>query len=246
MRLEGKSAFITGGSRGIGAAIALLFSREGCDVAITYHTNKKAADDVKKEIESLGRKCIALKCDVKSKNDVENAVRSAVSAFGKIDILVNNAGILIRGTLPDINEKSFDETVNTNLRGVFYCTRSVAPYMIKRKYGRIVNISSVAALSRHSSSSVYAATKAGVAAFTRVWSQELGQHKITVNAIAPGPVKTDMMQKASSDLMKKYLSNIPLGRLAEPEDIARAALFLASEDSSYITGQVLVVSGGSI
>lgn len=246
MRLKNKAALITGGSRGIGASIAIEFAREGADVAITYNRNKEAAEKVKREIEKLGRKCVALQCDVRNKGEVAKMVGAVIIKFGKIDVLVNNAGVLLRGSLLDTDDKTWDETINTNLRGVFYCAKAAVPHMMKRKYGRIINISSVAAFSTRSSSAVYAASKAGVAALTRIWSRELAEHGITVNAIAPGPVDTDMMGAASPDVIKKYTENIPMKRLAKPEDIAKAALFFASDDSAYITGQVLIVSGGSI
>ncbi|MBI2578883.1 MAG: 3-oxoacyl-ACP reductase FabG [Candidatus Aenigmarchaeota archaeon] len=246
MRLKNRVALVTGGSRGIGAAIAVEFAKEGSDVAITYNKNRELAEKVKREIEKSGRKCIAIKCDVKSKKEVSRTIAAVIEKLGRIDILVNNAGVLVRGSLLNTDDKTWDETINTNLRGVFYCAKAVVPHMMKRKYGRIVNISSVAAFSTRSSSAVYAASKAGVAALTRIWSRELAEHNITVNAIAPGPVDTDMMGSASPDLIKKYTENIPLKRLAKPEDIAKAALFFASDDNSYVTGQVLVVSGGSM
>lgn len=246
MRLKGKTALVTGGSRGIGAAIAAEFAREGADVAITYNKNREAAEEVRKNIEKTGRKCIALRCDVKNKADADKAVSAVISKLGGLDILVNNAGVLIRAGLLKTDDKIWDETINTNLRGVFYCTKAAVPHMIGNKYGRIVNISSVAAFSTQSSSAVYAASKAGVAALTRIWARELAEHGITVNGIAPGPVDTDMMASVAPDVLKHYTANIPMRRLARPGDIAKAALFFASEDSSYITGQVLIVSGGSM
>lgn len=246
MRLKNKVALITGGSRGIGRAIALEFAKEGADVAITYNRSKEAADEVKKDLGKIGRKCIAVKCDVKSRTDVEKAVRTVLDKLGRVDILVNNAGVLVRGSLLETDDKTWDETINTNLRGVFYFTKAAAPHMMKQKHGRIVNISSVAAFTTHSSSAVYAASKAGVAALTRIWSRELAKHGITVNAVAPGPVDTDMLRSASPEVIKRYVESIPMKRLARPEDIARASLFFASEDSAYVTGQVLIVSGGSL
>ena len=245
MKLKGCVSLITGGARGIGKEIALTFAREGSDVAIT-DLNLEGAEKTKQEVERLGRKGIALKVDVARFDDVTSVIKKVLDEFSKIDILVNNAGITQDQLLIRMREPDWDRVMATNLKGVFNFTRSVAREMIKNRKGRIINIASVVGITGNIGQSNYAASKGGVIIFTKSVSQELASRGITVNTIAPGLIDTEMTREFTETLRESLLKRIPLQRMGHPEDVARVALFLAGEESSYITGQVIHVDGGMV
>ena len=249
-KLNNKVAIVTGGGTGIGRTIALKFATEGADVVICSR-NIANLDKVSKEIESLGRRSLAIAADISVKQQVEKMVKQTVDNFGQIDILVNNAGIVHVINLLDTSEEIWDETINTNLKGTFLCIQAVARYMIKKKYGKIINISSTAGRgSALDDGPSYCASKAGVIQLTQNAAFELGPYGINVNCIAPGLILTPMVRSAmkTEEEFEAFLegrkSAAVLGRLGEPEDIANVAVFLASEDSSFISGQTVPVDGG--
>jgi len=241
-RLAGKTALVTGGSRGIGAAIALRLAAEGARVAISYASNKTAADAVVAQIEELGSKAIAVKANVASKEDTDSLI-AEIKKLGKIDILVNNAAIFQGGPLEEANLDQFDQLFNTNVRGVVATTLAVLPHI--NDGGRIINISSGAARASIANFSFYSATKAALEALTRGWAQDLGKRQITVNAIAPGTTQTDMLEQGLPEEAKQaFIDKTALGRLGQPADIADAVAFLASADSRWITGKTIDCDGG--
>ena len=244
MMLEGKVALVTGGSRGIGRAIALKFAAEGADVAILYAGNTTAAGETALEIEKLGRRALVLQCDVSDAAAVDAAVKETIGALGGIDILVNNAGITRDGFLLMMKEADFDAVLDTNLKGTYLCLRAVVHAMMKQGYGRIVNISSVTGLRGNAGQANYAASKAGVIGLTKSAARELAFKNITVNAVAPGFIETDMTAALPQENRQALLAQIPAGRLGQAQEVARAVAFLASDDAAYITGQVLAVDGG--
>jgi 3-oxoacyl-[acyl-carrier protein] reductase len=245
MRLKDKVALITGGGRGIGKAIALAFSREGADIVIA-DINKQDAENSCLEIEARGRKTLALEMDVTDYNQVEEAINKILDKFGKIDILVNNAGITRDNLLLRMSEADWDAVINVNLKGSFNCIKAVSKPMIKQRQGKIINIASIIGLMGNPGQANYSASKAGLIALTKTTARELASRNINVNAVAPGFIQTEMTAKLSQDLKEKMLQAIPLCRLGSPEDVALACLFLASEDSNYITGQTIVVDGGMV
>ena len=246
MQLEGKVALVTGGSRGIGKAIALELARRGADVAIGYAGNTAAAESAVAELESLGRKALAVQADVADTAAVEAMVKQVVTEFGKVDMLVNNAGITRDGLLMRMKDTDWDAVISTNLKSVFNTTKAVIKFMMKQRSGRIVNISSVVGVMGNAGQANYAAAKAGIIGFTKSVAKEVGARGITCNAIAPGFVKTDMTAVLPEKVTEAMLTTIPLGRAAEPEDIAKAVAFLVSDDAAYITGQTLHVDGGMV
>ncbi len=243
MILENKVAFITGARRGIGRAIALKFARNGADCVLLA---RSAPDDLATEIQSLGRRALPLAVDVSDGNAVDAAVKQAVQEFSRIDVLVNNAGIARDGLLLRMKLDQWQEVLDVNLSGAFYCTKAVARHMLKAESGRIINISSVIGQMGNAGQANYAASKAGLIGFTKSIAKELGSRSITVNAIAPGFITTDMTAEMSEEAKAALLQNVPLGSLGEPEDVAEVALFLASPGARYITGQVLNVDGGLV
>lgn len=249
-RLEGRVALVTGSSRGIGRAIALTFAREGADVAVNYVRAKEKAEEVVEKIKSMGRRAIALKANVADKGEVEAMVEKVVEEFGKIEILVNNAGVLYLGELLNMSDEQFDEMIDINVKGVLYCSREAAKYMVKNRYGKIINIASNAGIgTAFKGTTPYAATKAAVIMLTKRFAFELGPYGINVNAIAPGLILTDLIRAGRSpEELEKVIESTAkksvLGRVGRPEDIANVALFLASDESSFITGQVIVADGG--
>lgn len=244
MLLDRRVALVTGGSRGIGRAIALALAREGADVAISYVSNEGAALEVIQGIESLGRRGLALRCDVSDFAAADNMVSEVAERLGKVDILVNNAGITRDALLLRMKEEDWDSVLDTNLKGVFNCTRAAAKVMLRQRWGRVVNIASVAGFAGNPGQANYAAAKAGIIGFTRVVAKELGSRGITANAIAPGYITTDMTASLPEELKGEILKRIPVGRFGTPEDVAALVVFLAAPASGYITGQVFVVDGG--
>ena len=246
MTLVGKVALVTGGSRGIGRAIALKLAENGADVAINYAGNTAAAEEVKAAIEQMGRKALLIQCSVADTDGVQAMVNQVVKDLGRLDILVNNAGITRDGLLMRMKEADWDDVMNTNLKGVYNCSKAVMRTMMKQKSGRIVNMASVVGEMGNAGQANYAAAKAGVIGFTKSLAKEVASRGITVNAIAPGFIATDMTRVLSDDQKAEMARTIPLGRAGQPEDVANAVLFLASEGAAYITGQVLNVDGGMV
>ncbi|MFM9332281.1 3-oxoacyl-[acyl-carrier-protein] reductase [Paenibacillus mesotrionivorans] len=242
--LSGKTALVTGASRGIGRAIALELAAAGADVAVNYAGSEEAAAAVAREIEGMGRRAITIKADVGNAAEAEQMVSQTIEAFGHIDILVNNAGITRDNLIMRMKEEEFDQVINTNLKGVFNCIKAVTRPMMKQRSGRIINISSVVGALGNPGQANYVAAKAGVIGLTKASARELASRGITVNAVAPGFIATDMTDKLSDEQKGALLPQIPLGRMGGPGEIARVVRFLASEDASYLTGQTLHVDGG--
>jgi 3-oxoacyl-[acyl-carrier protein] reductase len=242
--LEGKVALVTGSSRGIGRAIAIELARQGCQVVVNYHSNPAAAQEVVAVIESAGGAARALGGDVSIAAEADQLVRATLEAFGTLDILVNNAGIARDKLLLRMTEEDWDAVLDTNLKGAFHCVKAAQPTFLRKRSGRIINISSVVGLSGNAGQANYAAAKAGLIGLTKTLAKELGSRNITANAIAPGFIETDMTAKLGAELVEQARAHIPLGRLGRPEDVAAAVAFLASDAAAYITGQVLCVDGG--
>ena len=246
MKFEGKVALVTGASRGIGRAIALALAAQGADVAVNYAGSEAAAKEVAAEIEAMGRKAFVIQADIASTEASTAMVDAVVKEFGRVDVLVNNAGITRDGLLMRMKEEDWDAVITTNLKGVFNCTKAAIKYMMKQKSGNIVNISSIVGVMGNAGQANYCAAKAGVIGFTKATAKEVAARGIRVNAIAPGFIKTDMTSVLSEKVVEAMLAGIPLNRLGETEDIAKAVLFLASSDANYITGQTLHVDGGMV
>lgn len=244
MMLKDRVALVTGASRGIGRAAALRLAKEGAVVIVNYNGNKEKAEETVAMIEEAGGRAQAYGCDVADGEAVSVMVKDIAEEFGHIDILVNNAGITRDGLMLRMSDEDFDKVIATNLTGAFHCLKHVSKYMIKQKYGKIINMSSVTALVGNAGQVNYAAAKAGIIGMTRSAARELASRKINVNAIAPGYIATDMTAVLSDNVKEKITAAIPLGRMGSVEDIAEAVLFLASDSSSYITGQVISVDGG--
>ena len=244
MELSGKTALVTGAGRGIGAAIAKKLADKGATVIINYSGNYKAAQDTLDDIAADGNKAEIYKCNVADYEEVEQMIQYVVQKYKKIDILINNAGITRDGLIMRMSEKDFDDVIDVNLKGTFNCIRHVARQMIKQRCGRIVNMSSVVGIAGNAGQVNYAASKAGVIGITKSAAKELAARGITVNAIAPGYIDTDMTRVLSDDIKDGIVSQIPLKRMGQVSDIADAAVFLVSDRASYITGQVLSVDGG--
>lgn len=245
MRLKDKVAIITGGGSGIGRGIALNFAKEGANIVIP-DINLEGARSAAKEVETLGRGSLAMEVDISKTLQVKDMVQATLNQFGKIDILVNNAVYVKYIPFLEFGEEEWDKIVKVSLGGYFLCSQAAAREMVKRREGKIVSIASMAAQIANVGSSAYSAAKAGVLALTRVMAIELGQYNINVNAISPGVIETPLMRSGliPADEIEARLKRVPMGRVGRPEDIAMAALFLASEESSYITGHVLNVEGG--
>ncbi len=246
MRLQGKNALVTGGSRGIGKAIALELAKQGANVAINFTSNEEKALEVVKEIENYGVKGLSIKGNVTDSADVENMISTFNENFDTLDILVNNAGITKDNLLIRMKEEDWDGVMDVNLKGVFLATKAVARKMMKQKSGKIINLSSVVGVMGNPGQGNYCASKAGVIGFTKSIAKELGGKNITVNAIAPGFIETDMTDVLSEKAKEAMLGSVALKRPGKPEDVARLVSFLSSEDADYITGQVIHVDGGMV
>ena len=245
MMLKDKVALVTGAAQGIGKAISMTLAKEGAHVAIC-DVNLEKANETAKEIESLGVKSLALKTDVSNLKDVEELFNKVVEKFTKIDILVNNAGVTRDGLLVRMSEADWDLVININLKGTFNCTKTAAKYMMKARYGRIVNISSVIGLMGNAGQTNYSASKAGVIGVTKSVAKELASRNVNVNAVAPGYIVTAMTEKLTEDQKNAMMKFIPLARLGQPQDVANCVLFIVSPFADYITGQVIPVDGGMV
>jgi len=244
--LGNKVALVTGGSGGIGSAIAIKLSEKGFNIAITYLSNEKAAKEVVEEVEKNNVKALAIKADVSKEKDVEKIMEIINNEFKTIDVLVNNAGITRDNLLLRMKTEDWDKVIDTNLRSVYLCTKAVVRNMMKKKYGKIINITSVVGISGNAGQSNYSASKAGVIGFTKSVAKELGSRGINVNAVAPGFIDTDMTSVLSEDIKDEMLKSIPLNRIGKPQDIANLVAFLSSDEADYITGQVIHVDGGML
>jgi 3-oxoacyl-[acyl-carrier protein] reductase len=243
MDLTGRVALVTGASQGIGRACAIALAEAGADIALGSRNQEKLGA-VAKEIEALGRKAVPLNLDVSNSASVQAAVKQALEALGKIDILVNNAGITKDNLLLRMKPEDWDLVLRTNLDGAYHMVRAVLPGMVRQRYGRIINITSVVAQTGNSGQANYVASKAGLIGLTKAVAAEVASRSITVNAVAPGFISTAMTEKLSDDIKSKLLSIVPLGRMGTDRDVACAVRFLASDEASYITGHVLNVNGG--
>ncbi len=244
MKFEGKTAVVTGGSRGIGRAICLELAKGGANVVLCCAGNEQAAQETAAACEQVGGKALAVRCDVSDAAQVKELFDQTQAAFGGVDILVNNAGITRDGLLVTAKEEDFDQVLAANLKGAYLCMKLAAKGMMRRRYGRIVNLSSVVGLRGNPGQTVYAASKAGILGLTKSAAKELATRGITVNAVAPGFIGTDMTAVLPEKAKEAMLATIPQGRPGTPEDVAKAVAFFASEESAYITGQVLCVDGG--
>ena len=246
MQIEGKVAFVTGASRGIGRAIALTLAEAGADVAVNYAGNAAAAEEVAAEIRKMGRRALILQGDVSQTEAAAAMLDAVVAEFGRCDILVNNAGRTRDGLLMRMKEEDWDAVLNTNLKGVFNCTKAALKYMMKQRSGKIVNIASVVGIMGNAGQANYAAAKAGCIGFTKSVAKEVASRGITVNAVAPGLIATDMTSVLPDKVIEEMAAGIPLKRAGQPVDVAKAVLFLVSDDAAYITGQTLNVDGGMV
>ncbi|UII57383.1 3-oxoacyl-[acyl-carrier-protein] reductase [Cytobacillus spongiae] len=246
MKLQGKIALVTGASRGIGREIALELAKQGANVVVNYAGSEAKANEVVNEIEQIGQEAIAIQCDVSNAESVSSMVKETIERFGQLDILVNNAGITRDNLLMRMKEDEWDDVININLKGVFLCTKAVTRQMMKQRSGRIINISSIVGVSGNPGQANYVAAKSGVIGLTKTSAKELASRGITVNAVAPGFITTDMTDKLSEEIQHEMLKQIPLASFGEPKDIANVVVFLASEDSRYMTGQTLHVDGGMV
>ena len=242
--LEGRVAVVTGASRGIGRAIALELAKRGAKVVINYYQSKELANEVLSEIKAIGGYAITFQANVANPAQAKNLIDAAIDNFGKIDILVNNAGITRDSLIVMMNEGDWDAVQETNLKGTFNCSKTAVRYMLRKRYGRIINITSVSGQIGNPGQTNYSAAKAGQIGFTKALAREVASRNITINAIAPGYVITDITEAMPKEAQEYIIEKIPLGRKGEPQDIAYSVAFLASDEASYITGQVLAVDGG--
>jgi len=242
--LENKTAVVTGASRGIGRAVAIKLASLGANIVLNYRSSIKSVEEVLAEIKAMGTNAVAVQGDISNFAEAEKVIKAAVENFGSLDILVNNAGITKDGLLARMKEEDFDSVIETNLKGAFNCMRHATPIMMKQRRGRIINMSSVVGVAGNAGQINYAASKAGVIGMTKSAAKELASRGITVNAIAPGFIQTDMTDALSDKVKEDLLSGIPLKRLGQADEVAELVAFLASESASYITGQVININGG--
>ncbi|MDR5590382.1 3-oxoacyl-[acyl-carrier-protein] reductase [Christiangramia sp. SM2212] len=242
--LEGKNAIITGGSRGIGKGIAQVFAQHGANVAFTYNSSAQSAEELAKELESLGVKAKAYQSNAASFQEAQELIDNVANDFGSIDILINNAGITKDNLLMRMSEEDFDKVIEVNLKSIFNMTKAVQRTMLKQRYGSIINMSSVVGVTGNAGQANYAASKAGIIGFSKSMAQELGSRNIRTNVIAPGFIETEMTEKLDEKTVQGWRDAIPLKRGGKPEDIANACVYLGSDLSSYVTGQVIHVDGG--
>lgn len=245
-KLEGKVAVVTGASRGIGRAIALKLAEEGAKVVVNYSGSQAKAEEVVAMIQENGGEAIAVQASVSKTEEVTALMDAAVKTYGSLDILVNNAGITRDNLIMRMKEDEWDDVLNTNLKGVFLCTKAVTRQMMKQRAGRIINISSIVGVAGNAGQANYVAAKAGVIGLTKTTAKELASRNILVNAIAPGFIETEMTEQLPEDIKQGILTQIPLAKLGQPEDIAKAVAFLASDDANYMTGQTLHIDGGMV
>lgn len=244
--LTGKNALVTGASRGIGRAIALELAKHGANVVVNYAGNKEKAEEVVTEIKQLKRQSFAVQANVAEEEQVKEMVKQTIDTFGSIDILVNNAGITKDNLLMRMKLADFEQVIDTNLKGVFLCTKAVTRPMMRQRYGKIVNVASIVGVSGNPGQANYVAAKAGVIGMTKSNAQELASRNIYVNAVAPGFISTDMTDALTDEQREQMLAMIPLAKLGQPEDVAKVVRFLASDDANYMTGQTIRVDGGMV
>jgi 3-oxoacyl-[acyl-carrier protein] reductase len=244
--LKNKNAIVTGGTRGIGREIAKTLAENGANIAINYRNYNEEIESLIEELKSFGVKVVAVKCDVSDEEEVNNFIKEVKDNFESIDILINNAGITKDGLIIRMNEKDFDDVINVNLKGTFNTTKAVSAVMVKQRYGKIINISSVVGVTGNAGQCNYAASKAGVIGFSKSVARELAARNINVNVIAPGYINTDMTKVLPDRVKEEVLKTIPMKKIGEPKEVANLALFLSSNLSDYITGQVINVDGGMV
>ena len=246
MKLEGKVALVTGASRGIGRATALALAEAGANVVVNYAGSTDKANEVAEQIRAIGREAITYQCNVSDSDAVQAMIKDTIAKFGKLDILVNNAGITRDNLLMRMKEDEWDDVIDTNLKGVFLCTKAFTRQMMKQRSGRIINVASIVGVIGNPGQANYVAAKAGVIGLTKSTARELASRGITVNAIAPGFITTDMTDELTDEQKEAMLQQIPLAKFGQASDIANAVLFLASDDANYITGQTLHIDGGMV
>ncbi|NOZ04783.1 MAG: 3-oxoacyl-[acyl-carrier-protein] reductase [Chloroflexi bacterium] len=242
--LTGKTAIVTGGSRGIGRAIALQLARQGADIVVNFQSSAQAAEEVVSLIKDMGREAIAVQADVRQMDDAQRLIKETLTAFKRIDILVNNAGTTRDGLLLRMSEDDWDIVLDTNLRGAFHCTKAVMRTMMKQRSGRIINITSVAGVAGNAGQANYASAKAGLIGLTKSVAKEMGSRNVTCNAVAPGYIPTDLTADLPEEIIEQARRMTPLGRLGRVEDVAYVTAFLASDEAAFVTAQVLCVDGG--
>ena len=241
---EGRVAIVTGGGRGIGRAVAMRLANDGADVAISYRSNDETAESAAEEVRAAGVRCEIFKGDVASARDVEALIKGVTEAFGRIDILVNNAGLTRDNLMMRMKEEEFDDVIGTNLKGTYLCTKAVLRPMIRARWGRIVNVSSVVGLVGNAGQANYAASKAGINGFTKSVAREVAQRGITANVVAPGYVETELTGSLPEKVKDQIRDQVPAGRFGDAEEVAEVVAFLAGEGAGYVTGQTVAVDGG--
>ena len=244
--LKGKNVIVTGATRGIGREIALTLAQNGANIAMNYRNLNSEVEDLINEIKSFGVDALAIKCDVSSTNEVDNFIKEVKAHYNTIDVLVNNAGITKDGLILRMKEEDFDDVLDVNLKGTFNTTKSISSIMVRQKYGKIINISSVVGIAGNAGQCNYAASKAGVIGFSKSVARELASRNINVNVVAPGYINTDMTKNLPEKVKEEIIKSIPMKKIGDPKEVANLVLFLSSNLSDYITGQVINVDGGMV